>query len=118
MKKKPNWPRIIYITGIVALLIGLLDPLEGSLVIAPGALVICLGSFLLYDRYLKWFVISAILIWIGVGAMFWISNLGGFGGESGRSWWWGLYILPYPIGWLLAVTVLIVKAVRKAQNPV
>ena len=117
MKKRPNWPKIIHLSGVVALLLGILDPMEGSIAIAAGAFPLTIGSYLLHDRFFKWFLFSSILIWIGVAALFWISSLGGFLGDTGRSWWWGLFILPYPVGWLMAVVVLIVKAVRKSRLP-
>ena len=115
MSTKPNWPRIIFIIGMVGLIIGILDPLEGSLVIAPGSVLLALGAFLLHDRYRKVFLAACIMIVIGVAALFYISSLGGFGGTSALSWWWGVFILPYPIGWLLAVSFLIVKGFKKGK---
>jgi len=35
---------------------------------------------------------------VGVGALWFLSSLGGIGGKSGHSIWWGLLILPYPTG--------------------
>jgi hypothetical protein len=115
MKKKLNWPRIIYIAGIVGLLAGILDPLEGSLVIVPGSLLLAVGAFMLHKRFRKIYLASAIMIAIGVAALFYLSSLGGFGGTSSLSWWWGVTILPYPIGWLLAVIFLIIGA-RKQEK--
>lgn len=43
------------------------------------------------------------LILIGVGAIWGLSEVGGIGGEGGRSWWWGLLMLPYLVGWVMAV---------------
>jgi hypothetical protein len=40
MKQKTSWKRVIYIIGVVALIIGAIDPTEGSLLIAPGSLLI------------------------------------------------------------------------------
>ena len=112
MIKKLNWPRIVFLAGIAAMLIGLLDPLEGSVVIAAGSGMVTLGAYLLHDCYRKIFLISSILIAFGVTALFYISSLGGFGGNSGLSWWWGVFILPYPAGWLLAMVILAIKAVK------
>jgi hypothetical protein len=44
-----------------------------------------------------------ILIAIGVGAMWGLSVVGGFGGSTGRSGWWTVLILPYLIGWSLGI---------------
>jgi hypothetical protein len=115
MSAKPNWPKIIFIAGIVGILIGILDPMEGSLVIAPGSVLLALGAFLIHDRYKNIFLASSILIIIGVFALFYLSSLGGFGGTSSLSWWWGVTILPYPIGWLLAVVFLIIRMVKKGS---
>ena len=115
MIKKLNWPRIVFLAGIAAMLIGLLDPLEGSVVIAAGSGMVTLGAYLLHDRYRKIFLISSILIAFGVIALFYISSLGSFEGNSGQSWWWGVFILPYPAGWLLAVMILVIKAVKNIK---
>jgi hypothetical protein len=44
-----------------------------------------------------------ILIAAGVAAMWGVSTVGGFGGSSGRSMWWGVLLLPYAAGWVMAV---------------
>jgi len=44
-----------------------------------------------------------ILIAIGVGAVWGLTWIGGFGGNSGRSMWWGVLILPYLIGWSMGI---------------
>ena len=44
-----------------------------------------------------------ILIALGVGALWGLSELGGFGGTSGRSNWWALLLLPYLIGWPMGI---------------
>jgi len=113
--KKIKWPRVIYIIGIVALIIGVIDPLEGSIVIAAGSVLITLATYLTHDRHRKLFLLSMILIAIGVSFLFYLSSLGGFGGDSKLSWWWGLLILPYPIGWIMAIVLLIVR-LTKGQN--
>jgi hypothetical protein len=70
-------------------------------------------------RYWTW---TLGLIALGVAAMFALSAGGGFGGKSGRSMWWGLLILPYPMGWLMAVAagvaglVRLFKGTRQAAN--
>lgn len=115
MKEKAKWTSVIYVIGIIALAIGILDPLEGSVVIAVGSILLALSAFLTHDRYWKIFMASLILIVIGVFFLFYLSSLGGFGGKSTLSWWWGMLILPYPIGWLIAIILIIVKAVKKKK---
>jgi hypothetical protein len=113
MKEKIKWTRIIYITGIVLLIVGSIDPLEGSVLIASGSGLIALSTFLTNDRHRKIFTISFVLIVIGVIFLFYLSSLGGFGGKSELSWWWGALIIPYPIGWLTNIVLLIIRAVKK-----
>ena len=107
--KKIKWTQVLYYAGVTGLLIGILDPLEGSIVIAAGSLLITLSVYLTHDRHRKLFLISTILIAVGVFLLFYLSSLGGFGGNSKLSWWYGLLILPYPIGWLMAIVLLIIR---------
>ena len=87
------------------MLVGAIDPLEGSLLILPGRGLFALGTFLGHGerRLLAYRMGVFILIAIGVGALWGLSGLGGFGGNSGRSNWWALLLLPYLIGWLMGI---------------
>lgn len=111
--KKIKWTRVIYYAGVTALIIGILDPLEGSVVIAAGVLLVTLATYLTHDHHRKLFLLSSILIAVGVLSLFYLSSLGGFGGNSSLSWWWGLLVLPYPIGWILAIVLLIIRLLKK-----
>jgi hypothetical protein len=114
---KTHLIKILYIIGIVASIIGAVDPLEGSVVILAGSALISLSTFLNKDRHWKIFLISFLMIVIGVFFLFYLSSLGGFGGKSSYlSWWWGLLILPYPIGWLVIITLLIIRAFKKKEK--
>ena len=116
MKAKTNWKRIIYTIGVIALIIGALDPLEGSVVIAIGCSLIALSTYLTKDRHWKLFLASMLIIMIGVFFLFYFSSLGGFGGTSSLSWWWGILILPYPLGWLMTIILLIVRGIKNAKR--
>ena len=111
--KNQKWLRALYIIGIVALLAGTLDPLEGSVVILAGSTLIAVSTFLTRDSQWKIFMVAAVLVLAGVSALFYLSSLGGFGGNSGRSWWLGMFILPYPLGWLATVIVLIIRIFKR-----
>jgi hypothetical protein len=85
--------------------IGAIDPMEGSLVVLPGSGLVAVGAFLGQGerRLVAYRVWVFILILIGVGALWGLSSVGGFGGKSGLSMWWGVLILPYLIGWSLGI---------------
>jgi NADH:ubiquinone oxidoreductase subunit 6 (subunit J) len=116
MKEKIKWTRVIYIIGVIALIIGAIDPLEGSVVLLAGCTLITVTTFLTGDRHWKIFLTCLILIAVGVFFLFYLSSLGGFGGNSTLSWWWGTLILPYPAGWLTAIILLIIRAVKKPKT--
>jgi len=107
MDKRMLLSRILSVIGLLGLLIGALDPLEGSLVIVPATAVIALSAFLARSRFRRLAYWSFGLTAIGVGWMFIISTLGGFGGDTKRSMWWALTLLPYPVGWILCLLVAV-----------
>jgi hypothetical protein len=103
--------------GLAAMVVGAVDPLEGSLVIFPGAVLVATGAFVgrtTHRRLLYW---GFGLVFLGVAAMWGLSALGGVGGSTGRSMWWLLVVLPYPVGWLVQV-ILGVLDVRHPQPTV
>jgi hypothetical protein len=105
MNSQSHWSRVLVVIGSIAMLVGAVDPMEGSLVILPGSGLVALGTFLGQGdrRLISFRVWSFILIAIGVGALWGLSTGGGLGGNSGRSMWWGLLILPYLIGWCVGI---------------
>ena len=114
MKARTIRSRILVIIGCLAMVLGAIDPLEGSLLILPGSGLVALGVFLgrkARPTVLYW-VGAFILIAVGVGAMFALSAVGGIGGKSGHSMWWGVLMLPYPVGWLMALAGAVIALVR------
>lgn len=105
MNTSNPWSRILIIAGSIAMLVGAIDPMEGSLLILPGSGLVALGTFLGQSerRFTAYRVWVFILIATGVGALWGLSMVGGFGGSSGRSMWWGVLILPYLIGWSMGI---------------
>src|ERR1035437_10511793 len=91
------WSRILIVLGSIAMVVGAIDPMEGSAIILPGSLLVALGPGLGPPdrRLIAYRVAVFILIAIGVGALWGLSAVGGFGGSSGLSMWWGVLILPY-----------------------
>jgi hypothetical protein len=106
--------RILKVVGCVAMMLGTADPLEGSVLILPGSGLVALGMFLggKDRRTILYWTWAFILTAVGVAAMFALSAVGGIGGRSGHSMWWGLLILPYPAGWLMALGGGVVGLVR------
>ena len=105
MNTRSIWSRILILVGSIAMLVGALDPMEGSVVILPGSGLVALGTFLGQNerRLIAFRVLVFILIAIGVGAMWGLSWAGGIGGNSKNSMWWGVLILPYLIGWSIGI---------------
>jgi len=112
MKTNANVLKTIAIIGTICFIIGAIDPLEGSILIFIGAILIALEKYLKHDVLWKWFTAIAVSIIIGVAFLFYFSSLGGFGAGASLSWWWAMLILPYPIGWLSGISLLIYKAVK------
>jgi len=118
MNARGLWSRILLIVGSIAMLVGVLDPLEGSVVILAGSGLVALGTFLgqIGRQLLLYWILIFILIAVGVGAMFVLSAFGGIGGTSGHSMWWGVLILPYPVGWIMGIVSLLFRLVRSTRH--
>lgn len=102
--------------GLVLMVAGIIDPMEGSIVILAGSGIAAAGAFFGQLPHRRAVVVAFGLCVIGVAALFGLSAIGGFGGTSGRSLWWGVPILPYPFGWLSSVvsTTMSLRASRHA----
>lgn len=107
--------RALLISGLAMMLLGVLDPLEGSLVILAGSALAAAGAFVGKARRYGLQVTASVLIAIGVAALFGLSALGGVGGNSGRSLWWLTICVPYPVGWVIGL-VRGVAALREARH--
>lgn len=96
---------MLIMVGRIGMLVGAMDPMEGSLLILPGSGLVALGTFLgpCARRLIVYRTWVFVLITIGVGGLWGLSIAGGFGGSSGLSSWWGVLVLPYLIGWSMGV---------------
>lgn len=89
--------------GLAAMLVGALDPLEGSLLILAGSALAAFGVRRVPGPARRWLISSLALTALGVAYLWGLSMFGGVGGDTGRSWVWAWPILPYPLGWLLGL---------------
>ncbi len=96
---------ILVVLGSIGMVAGAFDPMEGSVVIFIGSALVVLGTFLNRNerRFLGYRVLVFVLVAIGVAAMWALSSIGGIGGATGPSMWWGVLILPYLIGWSMGI---------------
>ena len=112
MTARNRWSRALAAVGLVGMAISVLDPLEGAIVALASAAMIAAGAQIAQSRFrapLHW---AVGLIAAGIMIMIGMSAAGGVGGDTGRSFWWLLLLLPYPIGWLAAV----IFGVRKLRE--
>lgn len=117
MSKRAICSVVLVVVGLLTMLVGAIDPLEGSFVILPGCGVVALGDFVGKSRYRMLVVSACVLIAAGVGAMVVFTTWGGIGGNSGHSLWWGLFILPYPIGWIIGLVGAILGLIESFKRP-
>lgn len=99
-----EWTRRFRTAGFIAMVVGAVDPLEGSVLILVGSGLVALGASLARDerRLVVYWALVFALVAAGVAAMWGLTAVGGFGGASGRSMWWGVLLLPYLAGWAMA----------------
>ncbi len=105
MNARKRFSRLLLVVGGIAMLVGAVDPMEGSLLILPGSGLFALGTFLGQSerRLIAYRVCAFVLIAIGVGALWGLSLVGGIGGSSEVFPWWAVLMLPYPIGWSMGI---------------
>jgi hypothetical protein len=108
--------RLIHWLGAFLLVGGALDPLEGAFVILIGSLLITLSFYLNQNVIWRKMIIANLMLLMGIVMMFIISALGGIGGRSQHSIWLGLLILPYPIGWIYSIALLIRQVIEKRKS--
>lgn len=89
--------------ALVIMVVAVLDPLEGSVVILAAAILAAFAAVKLQSPHRAPACAGAVLLAIGVGALWGLSAVGGFGGDTGRSNLWWLALIPYPVGWVVSL---------------
>jgi hypothetical protein len=108
-----RWSRPLLWIGAAALVLGAVDPLEGSFVIVAASGIVVIAAHLGQLRARRWVDWGGALALLGVTALWGMSAVGGVGGSSGHSLLWLLLAVPYPVGWLLSLSGAI-RALREA----
>lgn len=118
MNARRLWSRFLVALGGLAMLVGAIDPLEGSVVILVGSGLVLLSTILgqAERRRRIYWIWTFALVAFGVAAMFALSAVGGIGEGTGYSLWWGLFILPYPLGWIMGMVGLSLRLVASLRD--
>jgi hypothetical protein len=117
MKARKVFWHLLVVLGLMAMVLGVFDPLEGSVLILVGSGLVALAALLAKKPQRGLLLGAFALVAIGVGALFGLSALGGVGGHSGHSIWWLLIVLPYPIGWIAAMVGVLWMVGRGWHRP-
>lgn len=104
MNNRACWMRTLAVAGLILMVLGAIDPLEGSVVILAGVSIAAIGARVGGSRHKPLLLWAFGLTVAGVGLLFGMSAMGGLGGDTGRSMWWALLLLPYPAGWIMGIT--------------
>ncbi len=102
MNARRLWSRILFVAGMIAMLVGALDPLEGSLLILVGSGMVALGTVVGRSgrRQIAFRVGLFIIISIGVGPM-WVDEwLGSFYRPPTG---WTILDVTYPLAWSVSI---------------
>jgi len=108
--------RVLCIVGLAGMLLGMLDPLEGSGAILAGTGLVALGAFLGKSRFRRLMYWSLVLVFIGVAALWISSAVGGVGGDTGHPEWWGLLFVPYAVGGVMGLVGAVCTSVEALRR--
>lgn len=111
MKKKIRWSKILFTIGVIAMFVGIFNPIRLFLIVTIGAVLVTLSALAERDRHRYLYLAFTFLIITGAFFIHYMSLLGEY--NVAGEWWWNLMILPYPIGWILIMAMLLVRLVRK-----
>ncbi|MGB5403350.1 MAG: hypothetical protein WBN13_05195 [Robiginitalea sp.] len=112
MSKDSNPERVLQVgfyAGLLLVFLGVLEPLRGSLSVLFGSALIAGVTYKYRDPQHGYYLIAAVLIFIGVLTLMIRYYFSGIDVETALLSSWGLFILAYPIGWLFILVLLFVR---------
>lgn len=93
----------LIVIGLIGLLGGAVDPLEGSIVILVASALVALGTHRMRSRHRLLAIWGLVLLLLGFAAMWTLTAIGGVGGSTGHSAWWATLVAPFVVGWVMGV---------------
>ncbi|HVP14616.1 MAG TPA: hypothetical protein VMS88_03670 [Terriglobales bacterium] len=117
MNTRSLWSRALVILGLADVLIGAIDPIEGSFVILPGMAALWIGAWAGRTASRKLLAWAFLLVAVGVAVMFGLTAMHGIGGRTGRSMWWALLLIPYPVGWVMGLVGAVRSLIQLFRRP-
>jgi hypothetical protein len=108
--------RWLPIGALTMTLLGLVDPLEGFPVVLIGGALAVMAAIQCRSAYTRLVMWGFGLAAAGCAAMVTLSLAGGVGATTGRSLWWLITVVPYPVGVVVLIVgdVLMLRA-RKSE---
>lgn len=105
MNANERWTRALSVAGGCVMLLGAIDPMEGSIVIWIGSGMMALATFLsgAASPAVTYRTVVFALITVGLISLWGLSAFGGVGGPSGHSSAWLLLLVPYVVGWFMGI---------------
>ena len=115
MAVSARWHWLV-IAGLIGMVAGAVDPLEGSLVIMVGSGLVALGVHLGRSQRRGLALVAFVAVAVGIGAMWALTAIGGVGGSTGRSAWWATLIAPLVVGWILGLYAAVRALIDRYQG--
>jgi hypothetical protein len=95
--------RALILVGLLLMVVGAIDPLEGSLFVLAGSAMATVGAYLEHSRRRQLLTWAFGLVAVGVVSLIVLSVVLFTGGRPGVFSWWLLLLVPYVVGWVMGV---------------
>ena len=101
------------VAGLVVMLLAVVIPLEGWPLVFAGCGLCTAAAYLAQSKRVKLIGGGMALVAVGAVAMIVLTLFGGVGGTTGRSELLMLLVVPYPLGWVMALVGSLMMLVTK-----